>query len=165
MTEATASALQIHSGVVPPEWIDYNEHLMDGYYLVAFSFATEAFLAHVGFGPAYREQTGCTIYTVEGHINFLREVPLGARLTYLTQILDYDAKRIHVIHSMVRADQQYLAATNELMFIHVNQATHKTEPMPAAQFARVEQIAQEHARLPRPEQAGRSVGIVRRTVS
>jgi len=162
MTAAIAAPLQLYSGVVPPEWIDYNRHLMDGYYLVAFTFATEALLEHVGFGPAYRDQTGCTIYTVEGHINFLREVKVGARLTYLTQILDYDAKRIHVFHSMLHADDQYLAATNELMFLHVNQATHNVEPMPAPQLARVEQIAQAHARLPRPAQAGRGVGIPRR---
>ncbi len=42
---------------VRPEWIDYNGHLMDGYYLVAFSDATEGVLAELGFGAAYRERT------------------------------------------------------------------------------------------------------------
>ena len=40
--------------VVPPEWIDYNGHMMDAYYFLAFTEATEAFLDHVGLGAAYR---------------------------------------------------------------------------------------------------------------
>jgi len=39
--------------VVPPEWIDYNGHMMDAYYFLAFTEATEAFLDYVGLGAAY----------------------------------------------------------------------------------------------------------------
>ena len=46
--------------VVPPEWIDYNGHMMDAYYFLAFTEATEAFLDHVGLGAAYPARTGLT---------------------------------------------------------------------------------------------------------
>ncbi len=118
---------------VLPEWIDYNGHLMDGYYFVAFSDATEAVLAALGFGQAYRERTGCTIYTVEGHLTFRREVSLDTVLSVATQVVDHDAKRIHVVHDMTDAATGERLATAELMFIHVDQSSGKVVPMPAAQ--------------------------------
>ena len=62
------------SRTVPPEWIDYNGHMMDAYYFLAFTEATEAFLDHVGLGAAYRARTGSGIYTAEGHLCFLSGV-------------------------------------------------------------------------------------------
>jgi acyl-CoA thioester hydrolase len=159
MIDAIPAPLSLYTSLVEPEWIDYNGHMMDGYYLVAFGYATEAFLAHLGFGPPYRERTHKTIYTVEGHINFLREVIAGARLNYTTHLLGYDARRIHAFHSMIHAEEGYLAATNELMFLHVNQATMKVEAMPPENLALLERVYQAHAALPRPTQAGRSINL------
>lgn len=161
VSDPIPAPLHLHRGVVRPEWIDYNGHMMDGYYLVAFTDVTEAMLDYLGFGAAYRERTGGTIYTVEAHLNFLREVRTGAPLTYSTQMLGYDAKRFHVIHTMHHAHEGFLAATNELMFLHVNQAALKVEPMPADRLARVAQVCDAHAALPRPPQAGRSIGLPR----
>ncbi len=63
---------------VPKEWIDYNGHMMDAYYFLAFTEATEAFLDHVGLGAAYQARTGSGIYTAEGHLCFLSGVVGGA---------------------------------------------------------------------------------------
>ena len=88
---------------VPPEWIDYNGHMMDAYYFMAFTEATEAFLDHIGLGAAYRARTGSGIYTAESHLCFLSSVTSGATLAYHTQLLGHDAKRLHVFHRMTRA--------------------------------------------------------------
>ena len=146
---------------VLPEWIDYNGHLMDGYYFVAFSDATEAVLRELGFGAEYRERTGSTIYTVEGHLTFRREVTVDTVLSVATQVIDFDPKRIHVVHDMVDATTGERLATAELMFLHVDQSTGKVVPMPAAQAERVAAMAAEHADLPRPPEVGRRVGIPR----
>jgi acyl-CoA thioester hydrolase len=146
---------------IRPEWIDYNGHLMDGYYLVAFSDATEAVLAELGFGPTYLGRTGCTIYTVEGHVTFRREVSFETPLSFATQVIDHDAKRIHVFHDMVHAETRERLATAELMFVHVRQSTGKVEPFPVEEAARVAEMAAAHAELPRSPEIGRSVGIRR----
>ena len=143
------------------EWIDYNGHVMDGYYLVAFSDATEAVLAQLGFGPAYLEGTGCTIYTVEAHLTYHREVSADTRLAFATQVVDHDEKRIHVVHDMVDADTRERLATAELMFVHVRQSTGKVEPMPTDSVRRVAALVAEHAGMPRPPALGRSIGIRR----
>ena len=146
---------------VLPEWIDYNGHVMDGYYLVAFSDATEGVLAALGFGPDYRDATGWTIYTVEAHLTYRREVSLETNLSFATQVIDFDGKRIHVVHDMVDADSGERLATAEEMFIHVNQSTGKVAPFPAEQAARVAAMAAEHADLERPPDVGRRIGIRR----
>jgi acyl-CoA thioester hydrolase len=147
----------LHTGgrTVPPEWIDYNGHMMDAYYFLAFTEATEAFLDHVGLGAAYQARTGSGIYTAEGHLCFISGVTEGATLTYRTQLLGYDAKRLHVFHQMTSAD--VLAATCELMFLHVSE-DHVT-PMPAEPTAVVAALAAAHAPLPRPEKAGRRIAL------
>jgi len=147
---------------VLPEWIDYNGHLMDSYYFVAFSDATEAVLAELGFGAAYRERTGSTIYTVEGHLTFRREVTVDTVLSVATLVIDHDAKRIHVVHDMVDAATGERLATAELMFLHVDQSTGRVVPMPSAQADRVAAMAADHAGLPRPPEVGRRVGIPRK---
>jgi acyl-CoA thioester hydrolase len=140
---------------VPPEWIDYNGHMMDAYYFLAFTEATEAFLDHVGLGAAYRARTGSGIYTAESHLCFLSGVVGGAVLAYQTQLLGHDAKRLHVFHRM--SESGTLVATCELMFLHVS--GERVSPMPPEAVAVVDALAVSHAALPRPERAGRRVAM------
>src|SRR3546814_339083 len=101
--------------VVRPEWIDYNGHMNVGYYAVAFDLATEAVCAHLGVGEAYRQRAGASIFVVEAHATYDREVLEAAPLAFRTRIVDHDSKRIHLLHRMFHATAGYLAATNELM--------------------------------------------------
>jgi acyl-CoA thioesterase FadM len=140
---------------VPAEWIDYNGHMMDAYYFLAFTEATEAFLDRLGLGAAYQAQTGSGVYTAESHLCFLSGVSQGAALRYQTQLLDYDAKRLHVFHRMTSAGR--LAATCELMFLHVTGGRVTAMPPDAARA--VATLASRQTALPRPDQAGRRVGI------
>jgi acyl-CoA thioester hydrolase len=151
--------LSTGSRVVPAQWIDYNGHMMDAYYFLAFSEATEAFLDHVGLGAAYQARTGSGIYTAESHLCFLSSVTEGATLQYQTRLLGHDAKRLHVFHEMTGAGT--LAATCELMFLHVGQ--DRVVPMPPAAAAEVAALAAEHATLPRPDRAGRHIAMPART--
>jgi acyl-CoA thioester hydrolase len=146
---------------VRPEWIDYNGHVMDGYYLVAFSDATEAVLVELGFGAAYLERTGCTIYTAEAHLTYRREISIDTPLSFATIVLDHDPKRIHVIHDMLHAGSGERLALAELMFLHVRQSSGKVEPMPGEQAEMVRAMVASHADLPRPSGIGRRIGIPR----
>ncbi len=141
--------------VVPPEWIDYNGHMMDAYYFLAFTEATEAFLDHVGLGAGYRARAGCGMYTAESHLCFLAPVTLGAALSYQTLLLGHDAKRLHVFHRMTSAG--LVAATCELMFLHVG--PEGVTPMPAEEARAVAALAAAHALVPRPDRAGRRVAM------
>jgi acyl-CoA thioester hydrolase len=136
--------------------------MMDGYYAVAFSRATDSFMDYIGLDAAYREATHGTIYTAEMHMTYLRELKVGTSLRFTTQLLGSDAKRIHVFHCMYDDATGYLTATSEWMLLHVDQALGRVVPMPEHVTARLAQIASYHSALPRPAQAGRAVSMDRR---
>ena len=54
---------------IEPDWIDYNGHLRDAYYVVVLSDATDALMDHLGLDAAYRARTRCTLYTLEMHLH------------------------------------------------------------------------------------------------
>src|SRR4051795_2901865 len=62
------------------EWIDYNGHLSEAYYVLVLGHATDEVMDAVGLGPAYRESTGASLYTVEAHVRYLDQVGPGALL-------------------------------------------------------------------------------------
>ena len=144
---------------VRPEWIDENQHLNMGYYVVVFDLATDAWLDYVGLGAAHKRRKGVTTFTLESHVNYLRELREGDPIRFTTQLLEFDAKRIHYFHQMWHADEDFLAATNELMSLHVSQTTRRAAPMASEVVERLSAIRDEHARLPRPDQAGRRIGL------
>ncbi|NKB55633.1 MAG: thioesterase-like protein [Alphaproteobacteria bacterium] len=152
-------ALQLHEDIVRPEWIDYNGHMNVAYYVLAFDFATDAFLDHVGLDHNYKNEANCTTFVVDMNVCYLGEVLEGDRLRFTTQILNSDEKRLHYFHRMYHAEKGYLAATNELMTVHISLESRRVASMPEALLKRITAIRNEHAALPLPEQAGRIIAI------
>jgi acyl-CoA thioesterase FadM len=150
--------LSVYSDVVRAEWIDYNQHMSEGYYGVAFGHTTDAFMDFVGLDAVYRARSKATIYTVESHTLFLRELKVDTRLSFTTQVLGFDAKRIHVFHQMFHAGEGYLAATMEAMLLHVNDEP-RVVPMPPQVLDKVETIYKAHTPLAYPPQAGRRISL------
>ncbi|MDT3380370.1 thioesterase family protein [Labrys neptuniae] len=147
---------------VRPEWIDYNGHLYDGYYAVIFAKAVDEFLPRVGLTPAVRETTRHTIYTMETHVRFLWEVKLGTPVSVTCQVLDLDAKRVRIFLSMYDKVRNLVVATSEQLLMSIDQTEqpHAAPWLPQS-AAVLEGLLKEHATLPMPKDAGRSIGIKR----
>lgn len=156
-----AGPLATGGRTVPPEWIDYIGHMMDAYYFVAFTEATEALLDQLGLGKRYRADSGCGMYTVESHLCFEASVRAGAALTYDSQLLGGDAKRLHVFHRMCASPSGGVAATGEFMFLHVDIQTERVVPMPSERWKAVSRLAAAHAGLAAPASAGRRIQLHR----
>jgi acyl-CoA thioester hydrolase len=154
-----AAPFEQYRDVVRPEWIDHNGHMNMGYYLVVFDYATDAFLAWVGLGEAHRRAHQVTTFCLEAHVTYHREVRRDDPLRFTTVLLGHDAKRVHYLHAMYHATEGYLAATNELMSLHVLLTTRRGGPMSPDVLARLGRIQAAHDALPRPAQAGRRVGL------
>jgi acyl-CoA thioester hydrolase len=145
--------------VVRPEWIDSNQHMNVGYYLVVFDFATDAWFEHVGLDGEHRHTHGITTFALEAHVVFVREVRAGDPLRFTTRLVAHDPKRLHYFHEMYHATDGYLAATNELVSLHVSQATRRGAPMAPAILERLARIQAAHDTLPMPLQVGRRMGL------
>src|SRR3954447_7750330 len=156
-TAADDAPLRLHTAIVAPEWIDYNGHAHESRYLQVFGDASDALFAYLGIDEDYLA-TG-SYFTVESHLSHLREALLDDRLAVATQVLDCDARRLHVFHSLTRETDGELLATAEQLFLHVDTVARRAAPASAAVLARVQRIAEAHAALPRPDRAGRSIGI------
>lgn len=153
-----------HRAVVRPEWIDYNGHMSEAFYVLVFGHATDALMPRAGLDEAYRERTGCSLYTAEAHVRYLREVPEGARLTVRTRVIGVDAKKCRITHEMYSGspaghepDGGSPVATTELLMIHVDQRAGRAAPFPGSVRECLASAVEEP-----PEWAGRSIGPVPR---
>jgi acyl-CoA thioester hydrolase len=155
----TSAPFDEHRDVVRPEWIDDNGHFNMGYYVVAFDLATDTWLDRIGLSASEVARSGATTFTLESHVNYLRELQEGAPLRFTTRLLGFDMKRIHYFHEMHHATDGFLAATNELMSLHVNLATRRAAPMAEDVLARLADIFSRHETLPVPPQVGRRIGL------
>ena len=154
-----AAPFDAYRDVVRPEWIDHNRHMNMGYYVVVFDLATDEFFRFVGLDEAHRQAHKVTTFCLEAHVTYHREVREGDPLRFTTQLLAWDAKRLHYIHVMYHGTEGYLAATNELMSLHVDLASRRGAPMAPHILERLASIQAAHARLPRPPQVGRVMGL------
>ena len=163
MTDGTPAPGISHTETALPEWVDFNGHMNVAYYVMVFDHATDVFLSTAGIGKDYREATDNSVFVVEAHVTYEDEVHAGEELGVTTRLLGHDAKRLHIFHHMYRLDENGglggLAATNELMILHVDMKTRRASPLPEAAVKRIEALAKAQSALPRPVQAGRSIGF------
>ncbi len=148
--------LQIYQVTVPEQWIDYNDHLTEGYYGVAFGEASDALLEHAGFDEQYRRDERGSFYTVETHVQYLHEVKLGERLTFETMVLGVRPKSLHAFHAMKREDGK-IAATQETLLLHVDLDEVKVRAMAPWILNNFKQFAESHGTLRKPDAVGRSI--------
>ena len=112
------AGIPIYETPIFPEWIDYNGHLRDAYYVLILSQATDALMDRIGLDAGYRQRTRCTLYTVELHIHYLHEVKRTDTAFVNVRILGADHKRIHAAFELTRGGPAPLAAAAELMLLH-----------------------------------------------
>jgi acyl-CoA thioester hydrolase len=156
-----AAPLDRHRARVLPDWVDANGHMNVGYYVVAFDHATDTFCEQLGVAWNYVEHRLGMVFVLEAHVTYDRELRRADPLRVTTQLLDHDAKRVHFFHAMYHGSEGWLAATNELMMMHIDFATRRAAPWPGAVARRLAALAAAHALLPRPERAGRTIAIPR----
>lgn len=152
--------LAIFRDKVRPEWIDYNGHMNVAYYVLAFDWATDAFLDFAGIDTDYRDTRGKSTFALHNHVTYLRELHEGEPLRVTTQLIGLDEKRVHYFHTMYRGqDGGDIAATIECLSIHVDLTARKVEPFPDDIAARLGEIRDAHAALPAPEGLGKVIRV------
>lgn len=90
----------VHEDTVQQEWIDYNGHMSEAFYVLVFGHATDDFLDTVGLDSITREERHVSAFTVEAHIRYLDQARSGDPLYVTTLLTDVDAKRARIFHTM-----------------------------------------------------------------
>lgn len=155
-------AAPLVSGVqeVEKDWIDYNGHMNMAYYNVLFDRCADEAFDLMGMGPAYAQKRRLTVYTAEIHVCYVRELHLGDKVTGTFQLLGHDSKRLRSFQELRHVDG-WLAATSEVLTLHIDMDGPKVAPFPRDVMEKVEKLAEAHADMDMPERAGRSIAIRR----
>ncbi|MDD1784266.1 thioesterase family protein [Enterovibrio sp. ZSDZ35] len=146
---------------VLPEWIDYNGHMNDAYYVVAFSQAIDAFMLHIGLDETFREEHSVSIYTLQSMVTYLKEVAEAEPIVIRGQLLESDSKKLRLFLTMYHADNHDELATMETLLLHMDMKARRAAPFLAQTQALVNEIQTAHSVLEIPRNAGRGIVIKR----
>ncbi|MBC3414197.1 thioesterase family protein [Pseudomonas sp. SWRI107] len=152
-------ALITYRTQVQQDWVDYNGHLRDAYYLLIFSYATDALMERIGLDADARGQSGHSLFTLEAHINYLHEVKLDTDVWVQTQIIGFDKKRLHLYHSLHREGFDQALAASEQMLLHVDLAGPKSAPFGSRSVELLEDLQRGQQDLPAGEYVGRTLRL------
>ena len=144
---------------IEPQWIDYNGHLNMAYYNVMMDRAIDELWLQLGIGPAYKKERHGSTFTAECHVRYLREIHLGDPVQVTIYLLGADEKRLHTFEELRHAGEGWLSATSENISLHIDMTTRKVAPFPPDIRARITDIVNVHATVPRPEGIGRKVSM------
>jgi acyl-CoA thioester hydrolase len=155
-----SSVLRVETG-----WIDENGHLNMAYYNVLFERAIDQAFDLLGLTDTYYRDGSGTIFIGEAHLRYRREVYLDTPVRVTVQLIDYDSKRMHLYLEMRHASEGWLAASSELMALHIDKTERKVSAFPAEILDAIAVMQSAHAALPRPESLGRTIGVPSNTKS
>ena len=157
------AAVSVYRTSVQPDWIDYNGHLRDAYYVLVLSLATDALMDRIGLGAAYRQRTGCTLYSLEMHMHWLSEVKDSDTIEVDAHLIDADRKRLLVGFDVRVAGREGVAATGEFVFLHVRQgASPGSAPFPPEVVAAIDALRSAPGAPPWAGPGSRALSLAKR---
>jgi len=131
------------------------------YFSLICDHATDAVMEWLDLGRTYREQTGGSIFVVEAHLTYDREVSAGDEMRVETLAMECGAKKMRLFHRLLHAGSGEQAATNEALILHVDLNTRRVAPWPADGMERIRGLVAAHQDVARPPEVGRHVGARR----
>lgn len=146
---------------VHPSWIDHNQHLHDAQYFSIFSDAVVGFFASLGFSIDYRQNHDTTIFNLEAHITFMKEMVLDEVFKVEVYVYDFDHKRVHFFLKMFNQDGVQTAAY-EVIMMCINNEERRSAEFPEFVYGNIEKYYQEQGDFEKPKQLGHQIGIRRK---
>ena len=133
--------------VIPESYLDGFGHMNVMYYTHLFSNAMGEVFKLFGMDRDYFVANKAGAFALKKLETFLAEVRVGEAVTVRSRVLGRSAKRLHVMHFMVKEEAGVLAATAEILGSHVDMTTRRTSPWPAHLAAGLDRLIAEHKAL------------------
>jgi acyl-CoA thioester hydrolase len=99
----TMSGEPLYHATVEKEWIDSLGHVNFLEYQRIADLASERLWLELGGPPI--ASASLTYVIAQTHVHYLRELRLGDPVSVETQLIGYDARRLHLYHSVRRRDE------------------------------------------------------------
>lgn len=145
---------------IPEKYLDFIGHMNVMYYAHLFDQATFNFYKEIGFGKDYHTQSGKGSMALEQHTCYLAEVRAGESVTVRSRFLGYSEKTFHFMHFMIKDEGEELAATTEIIGIHVDMNTRRSSPIPEEIAAEFNVLYEQHSNLDWDPPGCGSMGLV-----
>jgi len=142
---------------VEMDWLDANGHLNMATYHVLFDRTVDLALAEIGCDSTYRARQGASLFNVETHVVYRREVLGHDRVRVSFQLIGRDDKRLHAYQTMVRLGEDEIVATSEALFVHVDLDARHAAPLPPDVAAAADRMILRHRGAGEPHFAGRRI--------
>ena len=159
MPDLQLPGVEVARGRVRPEWIDVNNHMNVAYYILVFDQGIDALWDRIGITSEYIADNNNSTFAVESHVTWQREIAEADPYVVTSQILAYDAKRIHQFMRLYHAEQHYLSATAEWMSLHVDLDVRRVAPWPQNILEGIAAFVAEQGDQSWPEEAGRVIRV------
>jgi acyl-CoA thioesterase FadM len=137
-----------------PEWVDYNGHMSEAYYVLVMGYGTDALLDAIGMDAAHRSERGTSVYTTESHVRYLLQVVEGEELEVRSEVIGCSGRAVRIWHELHAGGT--LRATEEILALHVSTVEERTTPFPEAVLTELQRRCVEP-----PPEAGRSIRLRR----
>lgn len=160
--ESHKDLLVVYRDKVQPDWIDYNGHLNDAYYVVAFSRGLDGFMEAIGLNAEFREKQQVSMFTLQCMTHYFKEIDEGEAFTITCQLIDHDHNKVHLYLQMWHQETCEEHAAFEALMLHMNMRQRRSAPWLAETEEKViAQFTQDQKR-PQPDKVGASIGIRRK---
>jgi acyl-CoA thioester hydrolase len=123
---------------VEQRFIDLNGHMNVAWYVYLFDRATWVLFERLGIDEAYRTRANAGIFAAEEHLRYLGELREGDPLEVHSRVLEVRPKSLRLMHVMTDPARHRIAATAEVVGVHVDYASRRSVALHPELLARMQ---------------------------
>ena len=131
-TPTLDAATVTYRGTVYPWQCDHMGHMNVMWYVGKFDEAVWNLFARVGLTPGYLRGAGRGMAALEQHIHYRRELLAGDTVAVNSVITGVGDKVVHVRQTMFNAELGHVAASMDLVGVHLDTAARRAAAFPPA---------------------------------
>ncbi|KRQ14640.1 acyl-CoA thioesterase [Bradyrhizobium manausense] len=120
-----------YRGTVYPWHCDHVGHMNIMWYVGKFDEANWNLFARLGLTPSYLRISGRGMAAVQQNISYRRELLAGDIVEIRSHLLEVGDKSIRFRHDLTNAETGELAATCEIIGVHMDRSQRKSVPFEA----------------------------------
>jgi acyl-CoA thioester hydrolase len=124
---------------VEPRFIDAMGHMNVAFYVHLFDQATWVLFQRLGIDEPYRQRAHVGMFAVEQHVRYLGELREGEALHIHSRLLEVAPKSVILLHVMIDPARTQVAATSEVVGVHIDMTSRRAVPFPEDLAARMRQ--------------------------
>ncbi len=132
---------------VPNEWIDFMGHMNVVWYTHLFGRSVLEFFDTIGLTHEYFSEQNAGSFIVEQHFRYIAEVRVGETVSVRTRAIGRSDKRLHFLVFLIKEDTKLLAATSEVITVHIDMSSRRSSLLPTSIARSFDSVVAQHAML------------------